>query len=98
MKKPQKTTTMKVIKTTEGKLRLISYKEANYDEALTARIQDRMAEANYLEMTTATVKSEAKWKTQFQIMWNNTPKKLRRTISQVNNIKSQAKLYVALWT
>ena len=45
-----------------------------------------------------TVKSEAKWKTQFQIMWNNTPKKLRRTISQVNNIKSQAKLYVALWT
>ena len=48
-------------------------------------------------MTTATVKSEAKWKTQFQIMWNNTPKKLRRTISQVNNIKSQAKLYVALW-
>jgi len=40
MKKPQKTTTMKVIKTTEGKLRLISYKEANYDEALTARIQD----------------------------------------------------------
>lgn len=51
MKKPQKTTTMKVIKTTEGKLRLISYKEANYDEALTARIQDRMAEANYLEMT-----------------------------------------------
>ena len=50
------------------------------------------------QMTTATVKSEAKWKTQFQIMWNNTPKKLRRTISQVNNIKSQAKLYVALWT
>ena len=50
------------------------------------------------KMTTATVKSEAKWKTQFQIMWNNTPKKLRRTISQVNNIKSQAKLYVALWT
>jgi hypothetical protein len=49
------------------------------------------------KMTTATVKSEAKWKTQFQIMWNNTPKKLRRTISQVNNIKSQAKLYVALW-
>jgi hypothetical protein len=48
-------------------------------------------------MTTATVKSEAKWKTQFQIMWNNTPKKLRRTISQVNNIRSQAKLYVALW-
>ena len=49
------------------------------------------------KMTTATVKSEAKWKIQFQIMWNNTPKKLRRTISQVNNIKSQAKLYVALW-
>jgi hypothetical protein len=48
-------------------------------------------------MTTATVNTEAKWKTQFQIMWNNTPKKLRRTISQVNNIKSQAKLYVALW-
>lgn len=48
-------------------------------------------------MTTTTVKSEAKWKTQFQIMWNNTPKKLRRTISQVNNIRSQAKLYVALW-
>jgi hypothetical protein len=48
-------------------------------------------------MTTSTVKSEAKWKSQFQIMWNNTPKKSRRTISQVNNIKSQAKLYVSLW-
>lgn len=48
-------------------------------------------------MTTATVKSEAKWKTQFQIMWNNTPKKLRRTIDQVNHIKSLSKLHAAIW-
>ena len=48
-------------------------------------------------MTSATVSSEAKWKKQFQIMWNDTPKKLRKTISQVNNIKSQAKIYVTLW-
>jgi RecA-family ATPase len=48
-------------------------------------------------MTTTTVKTEAKWKVQFQIMWNNTPKKLRKTITQINNIKSQAKLYTAIW-
>lgn len=49
-------------------------------------------------MTAETLKLEARWKKQFQIMWDNTPKKLRRTISQVNNIQSRAKLYVALWT
>ena len=48
-------------------------------------------------MTSATVSSKAKWKIQFQIMWNNTPKKKRRTISQINNIKSQSKIYVTLW-
>ena len=26
-------------------------------------------------MTTATVKSDAKWKLRFEIFWNNTPKK-----------------------
>lgn len=49
-------------------------------------------------MTTATVRTEAKWKIQFQMMWDSTPKKLRRTIAQVNNMKSQAKLYVAIWS
>lgn len=48
-------------------------------------------------MGNQTVSIEAKWKIQFQIMWNNTPKKLRRTISQVNNIRSQAKIYTTLW-
>lgn len=48
-------------------------------------------------MTTTTVKTEAKWKATFEMMWNNTPKKLRRTIAQVNNIKSLAKLHAAIW-
>lgn len=38
-----------------------------------------------------------RWKEQYQIFWNNTPKKLRKTIQQINNIKSQAKIYVALF-
>ena len=47
--------------------------------------------------TATTVKTNANWKLRFEIFWNNTPKKKRRTISQINNIKSQAKLYTALW-
>ena len=48
-------------------------------------------------MTKETIKINANWKLRFEILWNNTPKKKRRTISQINNIKSQAKLYTALW-
>jgi len=37
------------------------------------------------------------WKATYEMMWNNTPKKLRRTIDQVNHIKSLAKLHAAIW-
>ena len=48
-------------------------------------------------MNTETIKANANWKVRFEIFWNNTPKKKRRTISQINHIKSQAKLYTTLW-
>lgn len=44
-----------------------------------------------------TIKTNAKWKLIFQIIWNNTPKKKRTTISQINSIKSQAKIYTSLY-
>jgi hypothetical protein len=48
-------------------------------------------------MTIEILKTDARWKKQFEIMWRNTSKKNRKSISQVNNIKSQAKLFVSLW-
>ena len=48
-------------------------------------------------MKTGTLKLQAKWKTTFEMMWNNTPKKFRRTIGQVNHIKSLAKLHAEIW-
>lgn len=41
--------------------------------------------------------SNSKWKIQFEIMWHNTPKKFRKNILQINLIKSQAKIYIAIW-
>ena len=49
------------------------------------------------KMKTGTLKLQAKWKTTFEMMWNNTPKKFRRTIGQVNHIKSLAKLHAEIW-
>jgi len=43
------------------------------------------------------IKKDAKWKLRFEIFWNNTPKKLRRTKYQINNIVSQAKIYTILY-
>jgi hypothetical protein len=48
-------------------------------------------------MNAQTLKTAANWKTQFQIMWNDTPKKFRKTIAQIDNIKSRAKLYAAIY-
>ena len=42
-------------------------------------------------------KLNSNWKSNFTVIFNNTPKKLRRNISQINNIKSQAKIYVDLY-
>ena len=41
--------------------------------------------------------TSAKWKLQYQIIFDNTPKKLRRTKSQITNLKSQAKIYITIW-
>lgn len=48
-------------------------------------------------MSKSTVAASAKWKATFVMMFNNTPKKHRKTIAQINNIKSLAKLHAALW-
>jgi hypothetical protein len=37
------------------------------------------------------------WKMQYQTIFDNTPKKFRRTKSQITNIKSQAKIYVEMF-
>jgi hypothetical protein len=37
------------------------------------------------------------WKMQYQIIFDNTPKKFRRTKNQITNIKSQAKIYVEMF-
>jgi hypothetical protein len=39
----------------------------------------------------------AKWKSQYQIIFDNTPKKFRRTNGQITNLKSQAKIYITIW-
>ena len=39
----------------------------------------------------------AKWKLQYQIIFDNTPKKFRRTKNQITNLKSQAKIYLEIW-
>jgi endonuclease III len=44
-----------------------------------------------------TIKLSAKWKVQFELMFNTTPKRLRKTIKQVNSIRSQAKLITELF-
>jgi hypothetical protein len=41
--------------------------------------------------------SNTTWKTQYQIIFDNTPKKLRKTSSQITNIKSQAKILVEMY-
>ncbi len=41
--------------------------------------------------------TNAKWKSQYQIIFDNTPKKFRRTNSQITNLKSQAKIYITIW-
>jgi hypothetical protein len=43
------------------------------------------------------IKLNTNWKIQYQIMWNNTPKRLRKSISQINNIRSQSKIFVELY-
>ena len=43
------------------------------------------------------LKTTASWKSQYQIIFDNTPKKFRRTKSQIINLKSQAKIYIAIW-
>jgi hypothetical protein len=48
-------------------------------------------------MNKESLKSSANWKSQYLIMWNNTPKKSRRNIENVKNIVSQAKLYAAIY-
>ena len=42
------------------------------------------------------LKTDAKWKLQFSIMWDATPKRFRKNIAQINNIKSRAKLHAIL--
>jgi hypothetical protein len=37
------------------------------------------------------------WKQQYEENWFRTPKKLRKTKTQINNIRSQAKLYIAIY-
>ena len=37
------------------------------------------------------------WKQVYQTIFDNTPKKFRRTKSQLTTIKSQAKIYIALY-
>jgi hypothetical protein len=46
---------------------------------------------------TAELKTTAKWKSQYQIFFDNTPKKFRRTNNQITSLKSQAKIYIELW-
>jgi hypothetical protein len=41
--------------------------------------------------------TNAKWKTQYQIIFDNTPKKFRKTNTQITNLKSQAKIYLTIW-
>ncbi len=48
-------------------------------------------------MNIETIKTNSNWKIRFQIFWNNTPKNKRRTIQQINIIKSQAKLYTSIF-
>ena len=48
-------------------------------------------------MNKETLKSSANWKSQYLIMWNNTPKKSRKNIENVKNIVSKAKLYAAIY-
>lgn len=37
------------------------------------------------------------WRVMYQVIWNYTPKKLRKTIAQINYIRSQAKVYVGIY-
>ena len=46
---------------------------------------------------TTELTTTAKWKLQYQIIFNNTPKKFRKTNIQITNLKSQAKIYIILW-
>lgn len=47
-------------------------------------------------MANKATKLEANWKTQFQILWNSTPKEARKTIEQINSIISRSKLSAVL--
>ena len=38
----------------------------------------------------------AEWKVRYEIAFRNTPKKLRKTKSQILNIRSQAKLLISI--
>jgi hypothetical protein len=46
---------------------------------------------------TTDLNTSAKWKLQYETIFNATPKKLRRTKSQITNLKSQAKIQIAIW-
>lgn len=48
-------------------------------------------------MTKNSLRTEAKWKKAFIVMFNSRPKKQRRTIQQINYIKSLAKLHAAIF-
>jgi len=48
-------------------------------------------------MTKNRVMTEAKWKKVFVVMFNRRPKTQRRTIQQINDIKSLAKLHAAIF-
>lgn len=41
--------------------------------------------------------TDASWKKMYLELFNNSPKKHRRTASQIRNIKSQAKIYVEMY-
>jgi hypothetical protein len=48
-------------------------------------------------MGNSVITSVSDWRVMYPIMWHNTPKKFRKTIAQVNYIRSQAKVYVAMF-
>jgi hypothetical protein len=52
---------------------------------------------NLTVKVTVETKAKQDWKTQYQIMWYNKPKNMRRNIQQIRKIVSQAKIYASLY-
>lgn len=43
------------------------------------------------------ITSVSDWRVMYQVIWYSTPKKFRKTITQINHIRSQTKVYVAMF-